>query len=137
MLLGHSFCIIDWFNFSISETLAMKGLTLNCLGKKEEAYDHVRRGLRNDLKSHVCILFIKILYGLIILNRYIRFKSIVVFSGTPSIHVFSFISIKSPQSQLITCVFSFRLLHPSIYVTFVNMYLVNRKQVFSFLYCNR
>lgn len=38
------------------ETLAMKGLTLNCLGKKEEAYDLVRRGLRNDLKSHVCIL---------------------------------------------------------------------------------
>lgn len=32
----------------------MKGLTLNCLGRKEEAYDHVRRGLRNDLKSHVC-----------------------------------------------------------------------------------
>lgn len=36
------------------ETLAMKGLTLNCLGRKDEAYDHVRRGLRNDLKSHVC-----------------------------------------------------------------------------------
>lgn len=36
------------------ETLAMKGLTLNCLGKKEEAYDLVRKGLRNDLKSHVC-----------------------------------------------------------------------------------
>ncbi|KAF0037930.1 hypothetical protein F2P81_010804 [Scophthalmus maximus] len=36
------------------ETLAMKGLTLNCLGKKEEACDLVRRGLRNDLKSHVC-----------------------------------------------------------------------------------
>lgn len=36
------------------ETLAMKGLTLNCLGRKEEAYDHVRRGLRNDLGSHVC-----------------------------------------------------------------------------------
>uniref|UniRef100_A0A3B3SSJ7 N-alpha-acetyltransferase 15, NatA auxiliary subunit n=1 Tax=Paramormyrops kingsleyae TaxID=1676925 RepID=A0A3B3SSJ7_9TELE len=36
------------------ETLAMKGLTLNCLGKKDEAYDLVRRGLRNDLKSHVC-----------------------------------------------------------------------------------
>lgn len=34
----------------------MKGLTLNCLGKKEEAYDLVRRGLRNDLRSHVCIL---------------------------------------------------------------------------------
>ena len=34
----------------------MKGLTLNCLGRKEEAYEFVRRGLRNDLKSHVCIL---------------------------------------------------------------------------------
>lgn len=32
----------------------MKGLTLNCLGRKEEAYEYVRRGLRNDLKSHVC-----------------------------------------------------------------------------------
>lgn len=32
----------------------MKGLTLNCLGRKEEAYEHVRRGLRNDLRSHVC-----------------------------------------------------------------------------------
>ena len=32
----------------------MKGLTLNCLGRKDEAYDYVRRGLRNDLKSHVC-----------------------------------------------------------------------------------
>lgn len=36
------------------ETLAMKGLTLNCLGRKEEAYDYVKRGLRNDLRSHVC-----------------------------------------------------------------------------------
>ena len=36
------------------ETLSMKGLTLNCLGRKEEAYDYVRRGLRNDLRSHVC-----------------------------------------------------------------------------------
>ncbi|KAL3045357.1 hypothetical protein OYC64_013597 [Pagothenia borchgrevinki] len=36
------------------ETQAMKGLTLNCLGKKEDAYELVRRGLRNDLKSHVC-----------------------------------------------------------------------------------
>lgn len=39
---------------SIPETLAMKGLTLNCLGRKEEAYEYVRRGLRNDLKSPVC-----------------------------------------------------------------------------------
>lgn len=36
------------------ETLAMKGLTLNGLGRREEAYQYVRRGLRNDLKSHVC-----------------------------------------------------------------------------------
>jgi len=42
--------------FLITETLSMKGLTLNCLGRKEEAYDFVRRGLRNDLQSHVCIL---------------------------------------------------------------------------------
>ena len=32
----------------------MKGLTLNNLGRKEEAYDYVRRGLRADLRSHVC-----------------------------------------------------------------------------------
>ena len=36
------------------ETLAMKGLILNCLGRKEEAYDHVRRGLTKDLRSQVC-----------------------------------------------------------------------------------
>lgn len=36
------------------ETLAMKGLILNCMGKKDEAYEYVRRGLRNDLTSHVC-----------------------------------------------------------------------------------
>lgn len=31
----------------------MKGLTLNALGKKEEAHDHVRRGLREDLRRCV------------------------------------------------------------------------------------
>jgi peptide alpha-N-acetyltransferase len=40
------------------ETLAMKGLTLNYMGggpeRKAEAYELVRRGLRADLKSHVC-----------------------------------------------------------------------------------
>ncbi|KAF8359070.1 hpo-29 [Pristionchus pacificus] len=36
------------------ETLAMKGLILNCMGKREEAMDHVKRGIRSDLKSHVC-----------------------------------------------------------------------------------
>lgn len=36
------------------ETLAMKGLTLNYMDKKEEAYELVRKGLKCDLKSHVC-----------------------------------------------------------------------------------
>ena len=36
------------------ETLAMKGLILNCQEKKEDAYELVRRGLKSDLKSHVC-----------------------------------------------------------------------------------
>mmetsp|Transcript_28646 Transcript_28646/g.46406 ORF Transcript_28646/g.46406 Transcript_28646/m.46406 type:complete len:923 (-) Transcript_28646:67-2835(-) len=36
------------------ETLAMKGLTLNCLNRKQEGYEYVRRGLKSDLKSHVC-----------------------------------------------------------------------------------
>ncbi|GAA0157196.1 acetyltransferase [Lithospermum erythrorhizon] len=36
------------------ETLSMKGLTLNCMDRKAEAYELVRLGLKNDLKSHVC-----------------------------------------------------------------------------------
>ncbi|CAI9286388.1 unnamed protein product [Lactuca saligna] len=36
------------------ETLSMKGLTLNCMDRKPEAYELVRLGLKNDLKSHVC-----------------------------------------------------------------------------------
>lgn len=32
----------------------MKGLSLNCLGKKEEAYENVKRGLKNDLSSFIC-----------------------------------------------------------------------------------
>ena len=35
------------------ETLCMKGLTLNALNRKEEAYEHVRKGLRCNLKSHI------------------------------------------------------------------------------------
>ena len=37
-----------------AETLAMKGLLLSYMGKKGEAFEYVRRGLKNDLKSHVC-----------------------------------------------------------------------------------
>ncbi|KAL8171710.1 hypothetical protein V2J09_023514, partial [Rumex salicifolius] len=36
------------------ETLSMKGLTLNCMDRKTDAYELVRLGLKNDLKSHVC-----------------------------------------------------------------------------------
>ncbi|VDN60581.1 unnamed protein product [Dracunculus medinensis] len=36
------------------ETLAMKGLLLNCLGKRDEAQDCVKRGLKADIRSHVC-----------------------------------------------------------------------------------
>lgn len=36
------------------ETLSMKGLILNSMGKKQEALEYVKRGLKNDVKSHVC-----------------------------------------------------------------------------------
>ena len=36
------------------ETLAMKGLILNSMHKKEEAYEFVKLGLRHDVRSHVC-----------------------------------------------------------------------------------
>lgn len=32
----------------------MKGLILNCMGKHEEAFEIVRRGLHSDLNSHIC-----------------------------------------------------------------------------------
>eukprot|EP00069_Balaena_mysticetus_P004703 bmy_17447T0 len=55
---GLKFCKMILSNPKFAEhgeTLAMKGLTLNCLGKKEEAYEFVRKGLRNDVKSHVLL----------------------------------------------------------------------------------
>ncbi|XP_012503657.1 PREDICTED: N-alpha-acetyltransferase 16, NatA auxiliary subunit [Propithecus coquereli] len=54
---GLKFCKMILSNPKFAEhgeTLAMKGLTLNCLGKRDEAYEFVRKGLRNDVKSHVC-----------------------------------------------------------------------------------
>ncbi|KAI9303102.1 NMDA receptor-regulated protein 1-domain-containing protein [Cunninghamella echinulata] len=36
------------------ETLAMKGIFLNNLDKKAEGYEYVKRGVRNDLTSHIC-----------------------------------------------------------------------------------
>ncbi|XP_069323041.1 N-alpha-acetyltransferase 16, NatA auxiliary subunit-like [Eulemur rufifrons] len=53
---GLKFCKMILSNPKFAEhgeTLAVKGLTLNCLGKKE-AYEFVHKGLHNDVKSHVC-----------------------------------------------------------------------------------
>lgn len=38
------------------ETLAMKGLIVNCMTeeRKDEAFELVRKGLKHNLKSHVC-----------------------------------------------------------------------------------
>jgi hypothetical protein len=36
------------------ETLAMKGLLCNCLNRKDEAYQLVKEGVKNNLRSHVC-----------------------------------------------------------------------------------
>jgi tetratricopeptide (TPR) repeat protein len=35
------------------ETLAMKGLVLNSMGKREEAHELARSGIKNDIRSHV------------------------------------------------------------------------------------
>ena len=46
------------------ETLAMKGLTLNAMhpDRKEEAYDLVKRGLKANMRSHVCWHVFGLLY---------------------------------------------------------------------------
>ncbi|KAG9324170.1 hypothetical protein KVV02_007399 [Mortierella alpina] len=44
------------------ETMALKGLFLNHLDKKEEAYEFVKKGLRHDLRSHVCWHVFGLLY---------------------------------------------------------------------------
>ena len=55
----------------------MKGLTLNNLGRKEEAYDYVRRGLRADLKSHVCWH----VYGLLQVSKNIKYPYFLNFGS--------------------------------------------------------
>lgn len=37
-----------------TETLALKGLILNAMNRKDEARDNAKRGLKSNLKSHVC-----------------------------------------------------------------------------------
>lgn len=36
------------------QACALQGLLLNSLERKEEAYELVKRGVKNDLRSHVC-----------------------------------------------------------------------------------
>lgn len=36
------------------ETLAMKGLILNCMDRKKEAYELVKKGLKHDISSPIC-----------------------------------------------------------------------------------
>lgn len=36
------------------ETLAMKGLVLNCMERKQEAYDYVKRGVKANIRSSMC-----------------------------------------------------------------------------------
>ncbi|GMH64765.1 hypothetical protein TrRE_jg11195, partial [Triparma retinervis] len=36
------------------ETLCMRGLILNCMGKADEAIENVKKGLRENMASHVC-----------------------------------------------------------------------------------
>ena len=59
----------------------MKGLTLNCLGRKDEAYELVRKGLRNDLKSHVCWH----VYGLLQVPNFLLIISITMGRQTISL----------------------------------------------------
>jgi len=44
------------------ETLCMKGLTLSYLDKKDEAYLLVKKGLKHDMRSHVCWHVFGLLY---------------------------------------------------------------------------
>lgn len=41
-------------DFLSLETMALKGLFLNNLEKKEEGYEYVKKGLLKDLTSHIC-----------------------------------------------------------------------------------
>ena len=39
---------------TLLETLAMKGLFSSHLDKKAEAHDLIKKGIRNDITSHIC-----------------------------------------------------------------------------------
>lgn len=45
-------------SYSPVETLSMKGLTLNCMDRKSEAYELVRRGLKVCMSDTVLSIFL-------------------------------------------------------------------------------
>lgn len=62
------------------ETLAMKGLFLNNLDKKEEGYEYVKKGLRYDLTSHICKSFL--------LANQVEREMLIIFFGYIGWHVY-------------------------------------------------
>lgn len=44
--------------YNIIETLALKGLFLCNLGRKEEGHAEVKRGVKNNIRSYICKLII-------------------------------------------------------------------------------
>jgi hypothetical protein len=78
--------LLDFAKYFV-ETLAMKGLILNCQDKKTEAYDYVRRGLKCNLASHVCILLLQsfTLFPICYISHYISY-----FSRTNTYHTSHF-----------------------------------------------
>ncbi len=47
--------------FARVETHALRGLMLDSLGRREEALENIRKGLRFDLNSHVCKTILKMI----------------------------------------------------------------------------
>jgi len=53
---GHCICILIFIYLSVCvETLSMKGLTLNCMDRKSEAYELVRQGLKVRVLSFILL----------------------------------------------------------------------------------
>lgn len=48
-MVSNIFWVLILNNVLVSETLSMKGLTLNCMDRKAEAYELVRLGLKVGL----------------------------------------------------------------------------------------
>jgi hypothetical protein len=49
--------VADFYFVIFVETLAMKGLIVSNMNRKEEGYELVKLGVKNNLKSHICNFF--------------------------------------------------------------------------------